>query len=319
MSTQQMTALSFEPLQPEHYSRLKPFFGGQNLPLSAYSLASLVAWSQCIFDTFFAVGDGALLIAERRMDVPQIKHLLLPVAPSGLKPPEWLRDCAVSAGYREYHFIPHTYLESFGVPAVERFFTITEEPEYEDYVYRVSDLAGLLGRDYAKKRNLVRQFEREYLEPGRVEVRAITPENAADCLTCLEGWRASRQGKDWTDVLECERQAIVKALRNFRGCELEGIAVAIDSTVRGFGIGSRLTADTWVLNFEKASDQVKGLYQFLDRECARRLFPGAVYLNKESDMGDMGLAKAKQSYVPAFRVKSFILELRQAGGTASGI
>ena len=38
-----------------------------------------------------------------------------------------------------------------------------------------------------------------------------------------------------------------------------------------FGIGSRLRADMGNLNFEKAFPHVKGLYQFLDRECARRL------------------------------------------------
>jgi hypothetical protein len=86
--------------------------------------------------------------------------------------------------------------------------------------------------------------------------------------------------------------------------------VAIDSKVTGFGIGSRLRDDTWVLHFERASAQFKGLYQYLDRECSRRLLPGVTFLNKESDMGDPGLAKAKLSYRPAFRVKSYRLELR---------
>ena len=171
-------------------------------------------------------------------------------------------------------------------------------------------LAELLGRDYAKKRNLVRQFEREYFESGRVRVDVTTPANAGACLDCLDVWRSERGGKDWSGLLECERQATTKALRNFAVCEFQGLMVAIDGKVRGFGIGSRLRDDTWVLHFEKASDQVKGLYQYLDRECARRLFPGVTFLNKESDMGDPGLAKAKQSYRPAFRVKSYRLELR---------
>ena len=302
--------MDFDLLKPEHYPKLKPFFAGQSQPLSAYSLASLISWSQCIFDTIFLPVEDAVLFGERRMDDPDRKHHLLPVCPNGPKPPAWLKARAVEHGFREYHLVPQTYLDGFGRPEVEKLFAVTEETEYEDYVYRSADLAGLIGRDYAKKRNLVRQFEREYLEPGRVQADLITAGNAGDCLSCLDGWRAERGDKDWTGILECERQAITRALQNLDALELQGLQIAIDGKVRGFGIGSRLRDDTWVLHFEKASDQVKGLYQYLDRECAKRLFLGVTFLNKESDMGDSGLAQAKLSYRPAFRVKSYRLGLR---------
>jgi len=302
--------MDFDLLKPEHYPRLKPFFAAQSQPLSAYSLASLVSWSQCLFDTIFTLVDDAVLFGERRMDDPGRKHLLLPVCPNGPKPPAWLKDRAAANGFREYHLVPQTYLDGFGRAEVEKLFSVREETEYEDYVYLSANLAGLPGRDYAKKRNLVRQFEREYLEPGRVRADAITPANAGECLACLDVWRSERGDKDWNGLLECERQAITTALHHFAALELQGLLVAVDGKVRGFGIGSRLKDDTWVLHFEKGSDQVKGLYQYLDRECARRLFPGVTFLNKESDMGDAGLAQAKLSYRPTFRVKSYRLELR---------
>ncbi|MBI5241362.1 MAG: DUF2156 domain-containing protein [Elusimicrobia bacterium] len=301
--------MDFDLLKPEHYPALKPYFAAQSQPLSAYSLASLVSWSQCIFDTVFAVVGDALLVGERRMDDPERRHLLLPVCPNGPKPPAWLKEQALAGGFQEYHLVPQTYLDGFGAEA-EKLFTVAEETEYEDYVYISAHLAELPGRDYAKKRNLVRQFERECLEPGRVKVEPIAEANAGQCLACLEGWRAERGSQQWSGLLECERQAIMKALKNFALLELQGLLVSIDGAVRGFGIGSRLKDDTWVLHFEKASDQVKGLYQYLDRECARGLFSGVTFLNKESDMGDPGLAKAKLSYRPAFRVKSYRLALR---------
>lgn len=302
--------MNLEPLQPEHYARLKPFFAAQRHPLSPYSLASLIVWSQCIFDTLFFLVDDAALFAERRLDDPRQRHLLLPVCPTGLKPPAWLAEQARAADFQEYHFVPQSYLDAAGPAEVEKFFVVSEQREYEDYVYRVADLAGLPGRDYAKKRNLVRQFERDFVSPGRARAELITPVNSGECLACLEGWRQRRQERDWTAVLECERQAISKALRHFVALELQGAMVRVDGEVRGFGIGSRLQDDTWILNFEKASDQIKGLYQFLDRECSRRLFAGAVFINKESDLGDAGLSRAKHSYHPALRVKSYRLTLR---------
>ncbi len=300
--------MEFELLKPEHYGRLKPFFARQQHSLSTYSLSSLIVWSQCIVDTLFAVEGDALLFAERRMDDPNRKHLLLPVSSAALKSPQWLRDAAVAAGYREYHYVSQSYLESVGHASLEAFFSVHEQPEFEDYVYRSSDLAGLPGRDYAKKRNLIRQFEREWQGQGRVQVQLITAANAGECLAGLDVWRAER-GQDWTDVLECERRAIAAASKDFEALEMQGLLIIIDGKVRGFGIGSRLKDDAWVLNFEKASDRFKGLYQFLDRECARRLFSGTAFLNKECDMGDPGLAQAKQSYFPVSRVKSYRLEL----------
>jgi hypothetical protein len=65
-----------------------------------------------------------------------------------------------------------------------------------------------------------------------------------------------------------------------------------------------------VLNFEKAFSDIKGLYQYFDRECARRLFPGMAYINKENDMGEPGLQKAKKSYYPDRIVSAYELTVR---------
>ena len=65
-----------------------------------------------------------------------------------------------------------------------------------------------------------------------------------------------------------------------------------------------------VLHFEKALSNIKGLYQYFDSECAKRLFKGYKYINKESDMGDPGLAKSKKSYHPVMIVKSYKLIIK---------
>ena len=88
-----------------------------------------------------------------------------------------------------------------------------------------------------------------------------------------------------------------------------GILIRIDGAVSAFGIGSRLNRMTATLNFEKAFSEIKGLYQFLDNECAKRLFGEFHYINKESDMNLPNLAESKQSYHPVMRVKSFALIL----------
>jgi hypothetical protein len=86
--------------------------------------------------------------------------------------------------------------------------------------------------------------------------------------------------------------------------------IRVDGAVSALGIGSRLNGTMATLNFEKAFSGIKGLYQFLDNECAKKLFKGFRYINKESDMNLLNLAEAKQSYHPLLRVKSFVLALR---------
>jgi len=73
---------------------------------------------------------------------------------------------------------------------------------------------------------------------------------------------------------------------------------------------SRLTRRIGVLNFEKAYPQIKGLYQFLDNECARQLFYDYEFINKESDMGIPALADSKKSYYPVEKLKSYCLTLK---------
>jgi hypothetical protein len=73
---------------------------------------------------------------------------------------------------------------------------------------------------------------------------------------------------------------------------------------------SHLTQDMGVLNFEKAYPQIRGLYQFLDNECARELFRGYLFMNKESDMGIANLAQSKKSYHPIEKLKSYCLTVK---------
>ncbi len=68
-----------------------------------------------------------------------------------------------------------------------------------------------------------------------------------------------------------------------------------------------------MLCFEKADADIEGIYQFLDNECAKRLFSGYRFINKESDMGKPGLTKSKQSYHPVEIIKSYCLTLNNIG------
>jgi hypothetical protein len=218
----------------------------------------------------------------------------------------------VQLDYPEYWFVPGDYLDQFESAAIEDMFFITEQPEYEDYIYLTDDLALLKGNRFSKKRNLIHQFNKSYVDTGKVAVDRLKTDNAGECLDFLDKWCEDHddcEGPD-NESLACEKRALTTALHAIDALEGMGILIRIDGVVSAIAIASRLNASTGVLNFEKAFSDVRGLYQFLDNECAKRLFSDYRYINKESDMGIPDLAQSKKSYHPVDRLKSYKLTLR---------
>lgn len=304
--------LHFETLDIGHHARLAPFFARQPSWLSSYSLGSLIAWRNADgFVVRFAIDhDAAILVAQHKKDA-QLSHLILPVPSVGWPPEQLVRLCQES-GVSRLWFIPDNYLQTHGLEAIAALFDVAEQPEYADYVFLSRDLAELKGKRYSKKRNLITQFEREYVDRDRVGVETIDEKNLSDCQVFLEQWCQERGCDDnHEEMLACEKKAFQNALAHFRPLGFTGIAVRLDGKICGVGAASALCEDVGVLHFEKAFTDHKGLYQYLDRECARRLFAGRfVYLNKESDMNVPGLRQAKSSYFPIQKIKSYLLTLR---------
>ena len=303
--------MKFKTVSVTDYEILKPFFSTHPYHLSIYSPASIIAWSYRTFKAYYLIEDGSLFIAGQSEEQTDSRHLILPLSPERVFTPSGLRDTAIKLGFDRYWYAPGDYLETLDHNELETCFVLEEQPEFADYVYLTENLIHLKGNKLSKKRNLIHQFSREYLRKGRVKVEEILPENVEECLQFLEIWCEQHDcDEEQESNLLCEKNAVTTTLKNMVRLESKGILVRVDEKVSAFGIGSKLNGTTAVLNFEKADSGIKGLYQFLDNECARRLFGGFLYINKESDMNIPNLAESKQSYHPILRIKSFTLSLR---------
>lgn len=300
--------MTFKPLAVSDYNTLKTFFKEQPYSLSVYSPASLIAWSNLKFRSFYTIEDGILFIAGEPEEHPEHRHLILPVSQGRLFSPMELHRFVRQLGFEQYWYAPEDYLKRFDPSELEALFSIEEQKEFADYIYQTDELIHLKGNKFSKKRNLIHQFSREYLRKGRVSIEEIRKEHIDECLQFLEKWCAERDcDSDKNTDLACEKAALVTTLHHIEDLESRGILIRIDGVVSAFGISSRLNRVTATLNFEKAFSEMKGLYQFLDNECAKRLFSEFQYINKESDMNLPNLAESKQSYHPVMRVKSFAL------------
>lgn len=303
--------MNFKQLEVTDYQILKEYFLGQPYNLSVYSLASIIAWGNQLFKTSFQLLNGICFIANEQTNNRDTRHLILPVAGQRKFPPAELYRYARDLGYERYWFAPGDYLTLFEQAEWKKYFTLLEQTEFEDYVYRTEDLIELKGNRYSKKRNLLSQFKRNYLYYDRVSVESIRRESVEDCYKFIDIWCSEHACDEEQQVsLACEKSALITTLKHLEQLESNGILIRVDGVVSALGIGSRLNETTATLNFEKAFVGIKGLYQFLDNECAKRLFSAYRFINKESDMNLSHLAEAKQSYYPCERIKSFELVLR---------
>lgn len=71
--------------------------------------------------------------------------------------------------------------------------------------------------------------------------------------------------------------------------------------VVAYTIGEILNSDTYVIHVEKAFAYVQGAYPMINREFMALIserYPNLTYVNREEDVGESGLRKAKKSYYP---------------------
>ena len=304
--------MKFKPLISSDYVSLNPFFANQRYALCPYSLSSIIVWTNKVYQPYGAVQGDSLIIYANFTRHKERSHLILPISLGREHTPEELAEISRQAGYDVYGFVPEDYLKGHAENGLEKLFVIERQEGYDDYVYWTEDLAKLAGGRYSKKRNLIKQFERDYSEKaGNLIIKAISPQDVPVCLEFLDKWCEERDcGVDRDEDLACEWNATRNALNNIDTLGFRSIMLSIDGTTQAFCIASQLTETMSALHFQKASPHFKGLYQFFDRECARRLFPELEYINKESDMGVPGLIQAKRSYYPVMMIKSYKLTLK---------
>ena len=304
--------MNFKKLTPHDFPELKPFTQNQPYGLCYYSLPSILTWSNRFYQPFGAVDGDALIVSIEYETRKEDRHLILPLSPNTDFPPARLRDLAVSLRFDKYRYVSEEYLTKHGREQIDVYFSVSEQERSHDYIYRTEDLAELKGNKYSKKRNLINQFKREYVAKDRAKIETITPAFLDECIDFLHKQsEENRRDIERDEDLICEKEAILNHVEHVDILEAPGILLRINDEVCAFGISAPITDDIAVLHYEKAYSRIKGLYQYFDNICAKTLFEGYKYINRESDMGDPGLVRSKNSYHPVKQIKSYELRIRK--------
>jgi hypothetical protein len=79
--------------------------------------------------------------------------------------------------------------------------------------------------------------------------------------------------------------------------------------VEAFTCGELLNAATAVIHLEKANPEIGGLYAAINQQFCQQAWAGVDFINREQDLGEPGLRKAKLSYHPQRLVEKFRVRL----------
>ena len=290
---------SFEPVtlaDKEKITRRLHMFSANEA--SEYTFTNLYIWSG-VENIEWMESDHFMLL---RTWPNGILHFLMAYADEG----HWeeaLNTAIASAeseGQRfSMHSLPTWYCDILQtqMPGTFRF---TREAHLDDYVYNTSDLIHLTGKKYQAKRNHINRFMSVY--GRRYAYEPYSPEMADSCMEVQDLWLSAQED---SDALQGERDSVQRALYHASELGVVGGVILVDGKPEAFSIGERLTENMAVIHIEKASEKIPELFPLINREFATHAFSGLQWINREEDMGNEGLMKAKQSYHPARMIEKY--------------
>ena len=174
-----------------------------------------------------------------------------------------------------------------------------------DYVYFVQDLSELKGRKYHRKRNHIKQFREKY----SFRYIPLTAEWVPQCLQLEAKWCDLRHCEA-TPGLHNESVAVKEAFTHFEELGVKGGAILVDEKVEAFTLGEPLNPETVVIHIEKANPAYDGLYPAINQAFLENQWSAYTYVNREQDLGEEGLRKAKESYFPHHLVNKYSITLQ---------
>jgi len=266
-----------------HRPLLHPLFQQLHAGISEFTFANIYLFRHNHGYQLSQTDDGTIVILGRDKDAPFF------ILPFGLPDQPMLERL-----FRDHGMMKCASSEQAALLGAMQY-SVLEDRDNFDYLYRRQALAELGGRNYHKKRNLIKAFVNSHAYralPLREEFRS-------DALRVLDDWRAENdQARDY----EAAREGLEKS----EELQLCGGIYYVEERPVAYVLGEEQAAvATYLIHFEKAVAGYKGLYQFINQSFASVLPEDYETINREQDMGDPGLRHAKLSYKPSGFIEKF--------------
>lgn len=284
---------AFEPISLSRQQEYLMIMNASTVTASDYSFINLWAWAE-EYGLSWAWDDGLVWIKQSRHE----PCLWAPMGPwDGVSWPGVFNNPEVSE--LPFTRVPEDLLFQWDSTLPGRV-QVEEARELWDYLYAVSELVGLSGSKFHRKKNLLNKFKKRY----PFLYHDITPSHIHTVLAMQEEWCVWRDCES-TEMLAAENRCIRRVLEAWEDLSgIKGAIISVDDRPAAFTVAEVFREDSLLIHFEKGLHDYSGIYQainqmFLEHNNSYSL------VNREQDLGDEGLRQAKLSYNPTGFVRKF--------------
>jgi hypothetical protein len=293
-----MTPLPFGSIRIEQQGEYAQILAATPLIPSEYSFTNLWGWAQ-EYGLEWAWWQGLVWIRQQR---PFPAYW----APMGAwQAVDWPEALQIFESGTRFIRVPDPLQKIWTAQLPERL-TVNETRGQWDYLYSAEDLIQLSGNRYHKKKNLVNQFKRKYTYtylPMNTEMVAKALEMQSDW--CI--WRDCEAHES----LAAENRVIERILDRWEALEgLTGGAVLVGEQLACYTIAESTADDHLIIHFEKGDPEFKGSYQAINQLFLEHQAVADTRVNREQDLDNPGLRKAKMSYHPVDFIRKNEVVLR---------
>ncbi len=290
-------ALQFEPISLEQQDLYRERLKQSNWEASDYSFVNLWGWRKA-YGLEWAWDDDLVWI---RQAAPKAA-LWAPVGPWDQI--DWPgRIARHFTGSTIFIRVPEPLIYCWRAAMGGRVAATAVEDQW-DYLYSVPDLVELKGNRFHKKKNLLNQFRKKY----DFAYLPLTPDMVEGALGMQEDWCVWRDCES-DDTLASENYAIARVLANWESlADVSGGAILVDGEMAAFTVAEQMNEETVLIHFEKGLTAYKGIYQAINQMFLAENHHFR-WVNREQDMGDEGLRRAKRSYHPVEFVRKYRVTL----------
>jgi uncharacterized protein len=290
--------LNFEPISLEKQAEYSNYFSKCPQKSSDYSFVNLWGWSK-EYGLEWAWTDKLVWI---RQTIPEIRYWAPMGSWDGI---DW-KSCFNEFSGTQARFIriPEKLLRAWKENYGDHI-KIEDERGNWDYIYSVSELIELAGKRFHKKKNLLNQFRKNYA----FQYIPFDSEMIDMAMSMQRDWCTWRDCES-SEALAAENNAISRILNNWKNLNgLVGGAIIVNESMAAYTVAESLSKDMLLIHFEKGNPDFKGIYQAINQIFLERSGQNHELVNREQDLGNEGLRKAKLSYHPVDFLKKYRVTL----------
>lgn len=218
-----------------------------------------------------------------------------------------IEEILLHCSEKECHFHMHSTLD-WQKAELERLFPdkfiFNEVRDNFDYIYKRDVLSSLDGKDFRKKRTHINKIlEKDW------HYEKMTIENIPLCQEMYEQWGIDNDIEN-DEGKRVEQIAVRQCFEFFNELNFFGGLLFVEKKLVAFTISEQVNKDMIVVHIEKAFADVDGAYPTINQQFVKSCDDNILYINREDDVGSLGLRKSKLSYKPEILLKKYKAELK---------